>query len=85
MKSKLPVFVEYKMEHGQHPSSLDDLVPRYIPKIPTELVNDGEDDPYKKISYTNREGQAVFCFHTMRGPDSSAIYNIDKDTLWHDQ
>jgi len=37
------------------------------------------------ISYTLTEGGPVFAFRTIRGPDSAAVYNVDKDTLWHDQ
>ena len=48
MKELKPVFVKYKMENGEYPYALDDLVPEYISEIPAELVNNGKDDPYKK-------------------------------------
>jgi len=80
-----PVFMKYRMETGAYPGSLDELVPDYIPKVPPELVNDGKDDPYKKISYALEGGRPFFYFRTIRGPDSAAIYNVAEDTLWHDR
>ncbi len=85
LKELRPVFLKYKTENGAYPVSLDDLVPKYIQEMPRELINNGKDDPYKKISYTLTEGGPVFAFRTIRGPDSAAVYNVDKDTLWHDQ
>ena len=85
MKELKPVFAKYKMENGEYPHDLEDLVPEYIPEIPAELVNDGKDDPYKKIYYTLSHEGPVFYFKTIRGPDASASYNLDTDTLWHDQ
>ena len=85
MKELKPVFEKYKMENGEYPYDLDDLVPEYIPEIPAELVNDGKDDPYKIIYYTLTSGGPVFDFKTIRGPDASASYNVATDTLWHDQ
>jgi len=80
-----PVFMKYRMETGVYPGSLEELVPDYIPKVPPELVNDGKDDPYKKISYALEGGRPFFYFRTIRGPDSAAIYNVAEDTLWHDR
>jgi hypothetical protein len=85
LKELRPLFMKYKTEKGTYPASLDDLVPEYIPEVPRELVNNGEDDPYRKISYTLEGGRPFFYFRTIRGPDSAAIYNVDEDTLWHDQ
>lgn len=85
MKELKPVYAKYKMENGEFPYALDDLVPEYIPEIPAELVNDGKDDPYKEIYYTLSDAGPVFYFKTIRGPDASASYNLDTDTLWHDQ
>ena len=85
MQSLRPVFVQYKQNHGTYPSALEDLVPEYIPEIPPELVNDGREDPYKKIYYELQgEDQALFHFRTIRGPDSAAAYNIHEDTFWYD-
>ena len=85
MKELKPVFAEYKTENGEYPDALQDLVPEYIAEIPAELVNDGKDDPYKKIYYTLSHEGPVFYFKTIRGPDASASYNVDTGTLWHDQ
>ena len=85
MKELKPVFEKYKMENSEYPYDLDDLVPEYIPEIPAEIVNDGKDDPYKKIYYTLTSEGPVFDFKTIRGPDASASYNVATDTLWHDQ
>ena len=85
MKELRPVFVQYRQDNGTYPGALEDLAPKYLPEIPTELMHDGRDDPYKRISYTLEGGQPFFYFSTIRGPDSVAIYNMDEDTLWHDR
>jgi hypothetical protein len=85
LKGLRPVFMKYRTETGAYPGSLEELVPDYIPKVPPELVNDGKDDPYKKISYALEGGRPFFYFRTIRGPDSRAIYNVAEDTLWHDR
>jgi hypothetical protein len=54
-------------------------------EIPAELVNDGKEDPYKKIYYTLSHEGPVFYFKTIRGPDASASYNVATGTLWQDQ
>ena len=85
MKELKPVFVKYETENGEFPDALEDLVPDYIAEIPAELVNDGKEDPYKKIYYTLSHEGPVFYFKTIRGPDASASYNVATDSLWHDQ
>lgn len=85
MKELKPVFAKYKMENGQYPEALEDLVPEYLAEIPAELVNDGKEDPYKQIYYTQSLGEPVFYFKTIRGPDASASYNVETDAMWHDQ
>jgi hypothetical protein len=85
MKELKPVFVKYKAENGEFPNALEDLVPDYIAEIPAELVNDGKEDPYKKIYYTLSHEGPVFYFKTIRGPDASASYNVATDSLLHDQ
>ena len=53
--------------------------------ITAELVNDDRYDSYEKIFYELQgEEKAVFIFHTIRGPDSAAIYNIHEDTFWYE-
>ena len=71
-----PVFLRYRQEHGTFPEFLDDLVPTYLKRIPTALVNDGAKDPYKKITYTGNEEDGKFHFHSIRGPDSSTWYSM---------
>ena len=85
MKELKPVFAKYKMENGDYPYALEDLVPEYIAEMPAELVNDGKDDSYKKIDYTIDHKGPVFYFRTMRGPDSQASYNMETGTRWHAQ
>lgn len=81
-----PAFIQYRQDNGTYPSALEDLAPKYIPEIPPELVNDGHDDPYKKIFYALQgEEEALFIFHTVRGPDSAAIYNVHKNSFWYDR
>jgi len=85
MQQLRPVFIQYRHDNGTYPSALEDLVPGYIQEIPAELVNDGREDPYKKIYYELQgEDQALFYFRTIRGPDSAAVYNINEDTFWYD-
>ena len=84
MQELRPVFIQYRQDKGTYPPTLADLVPEYISEIPSELVNDGSDDPYRKISYEVQGEEAVFSFRTVRGPDSWAVYNIHKDSFWHD-
>lgn len=85
MKALKPVFAKYKMENGQYPEALDDLVPEYLPEIPAELVNDGKEDAYKRIYYTRSNDGPAFYFKTIRGPDASASYNVETGAMWHDQ
>ena len=85
MQELRPVFIQYRQDNGTYPSALEDLVPGYIPEIPAELVNDGRDDPYKKISYELQgEEEALFIFRTIRGPDSAATYDIHNDSFWYE-
>ena len=85
MQAMRPVFIQYRQEKGCYPSALEDLVPKYISEIPAELINDGHSDAYKKIRYELQdEDKAIFIFHTIRGPDSAAVYNIHEDTFWYE-
>lgn len=85
MQTLQPVFIQYRQENGFYPSALEDLVPKYISEIPAELINDGHSDPYKKIRYELQDkDKAIFIFHTIRGPDSTAIYYIHEDTFWYE-
>jgi hypothetical protein len=85
IKGLKPVLVEYLDEKGHYPITLEDLIPDYMQATPNELINDGIEDPYKKISYTLEEGQPVFYFRTNRGPDSVARLNVVSGKYWHDQ
>ena len=85
IKGLKPVFVEYLDEKGHYPRTLQGLIPDYIQAIPNELINDGMDDPYKKISYRLEKGQPVFYFRTSRGPDSAARLNVVSGEYWHDE
>lgn len=79
-----PVFIAYHADNGHFPEKLEDLVPNYIDFIPEVLINDGQNDPYKKIEYSALSGGPKFYFHTVRGPDSSASYDISTGESWHD-
>jgi len=85
IKALEPVFVKYLDEKGHYPKTLQDLIPYYMQVIPNELINDGIDEPYKKISYTLEKGQPIFCFRTHRGPDSAASFNVVTGEYWHDE
>ena len=85
IKELKPVFLKYRAEQGHYPKTLKDLVPAYIKAIPNELINDGKEDGYKRISYVLKKDQPVFYFHTHRGPDSAASLNVVDGTFWHDE
>jgi len=53
--------------------------------IPNELMNDGMEDPYKRISYALEKDQPIFYFNTHRGPDSAASLNVVDGTFWHEE
>jgi len=78
-KELRPVLLKYQKEHGSFPNMLEDLVPGYLNKVPSELINDGKEDPYKSISYETRGGEAYFSFRRVRGPDSGSIYFVSED------
>jgi hypothetical protein len=85
MQELRPVFIQYRQDNGAYPLALEDLVPGYISTIPAALVNDDRDDPYGKIRYVlQAEEEPIFIFHTIRGPDSAAVYNIHKDSFWYE-
>ena len=85
IKGLEPVFVKYLDEKGHYPKTLQDLIPDYMQAIPNELINEGIEDPYKKISYTLEKGQPIFYFRTHRGPDSGASLNVVTGEYWHDE
>ena len=80
-----PIFLKYKQENGTFPKDLDDLVPKYINQIPPSLINEGKEDPYKKISYSANGEDAIFWFHSHRGPDSSIWYSMAKNRYEHQE
>ena len=79
-----PVFLKYCEDKGHFPETLKDLVPEYLDRIPPELINDGQSDSYKKIYYEVGCDGPMFLFKTVRGPDSSASYNVVTGAYWHD-
>jgi len=56
MKALRPVFLKYRHDNGVYPPTLDELVPHYVAEIPPELINSGNGDPYKRITYTLQGG-----------------------------
>jgi hypothetical protein len=85
IKDLKPVFIEYHSDKGHYPISLEDLVPNYIEAIPEELINNGDEDPYKRISYDVADGGPEFSFRTIRGPDSAASLNVITGEYWQNQ
>ena len=85
MQELRPVFIQYRQDHGTFPPALENLVPDYITEIPAELISDGSEDPYRRIDYTlQEEEKAIFVFHTIRGPDSAAVYHIKENRFWYE-
>ena len=48
----------YRLDHGDHPSSLDELVPRYLSSVPSDPFGDQQIryDNSKKILYSVGQG-----------------------------
>lgn len=81
-----PVLLKYKEERGAYPSKLQDLVPNYLQGIPPELLNDGKNDGYKKITYEIIKcEEAQFVFFRKRGPDSSVTYHVSENRYEYDK
>ncbi|PKN19317.1 MAG: hypothetical protein CVU71_07355 [Deltaproteobacteria bacterium HGW-Deltaproteobacteria-6] len=78
-----PVLIKYKTERGNFPDRLQDLVPLYLRTVPPELVNDGKEDAYKKITYEVRKGEARFVFSRTRGPDARVTYHVHENKYEH--
>jgi len=80
-----PILLKYKDDHGSFPKTLDGLVPEYLPRIPDILVNAGQHDPYKRITYYLVDGKPVFLYRYVRGPDSRASYDVVADVFSRDK
>ena len=80
-----PIFLKYKQENNTFPIKLDDLVPKYIMEIPPALIYDEEVSAPLKIRYSGDEKDAVFWYHTHRGPDSSEWYSIAGNQYEHQE
>ena len=82
-KELRPVFLAFKAENGIYPATLDDLVPRYVERIPAVLLNDKGAVPGTRITYRGNVQDAVFQYHTTRGPDASEFYSMAHDRFEH--
>jgi hypothetical protein len=85
MRDIRPAFLKYRQDHGSYPESLTGLVPDYLDGIPPQLVNNGGEDQYRMISYVLQDGRPVFHYRIMRGPDSSAQYDLQDDAFRYDE
>ena len=79
-----PVFLEYAEDNKGFPETLDQMVPDYLVEIPNVLVNNGTEDSYERIEYFGRKETGIFSYHSIRGPDSGVVYDIEKDTFTSD-
>lgn len=80
-----PTLLKYKEDRGFFPDKLQDLVPDYLQAVPPELLNDGKEDIYKKITYRVFEGEARFFFSQIRGPDSRVTYHVSENRYEYDK
>lgn len=80
-----PVLLRYKADTGKFPSELDALCPRYLPQIPLVLNEQGESEVVKRIRYESDGESAQFIYHVVRGPDSTEVFDVVKNTFSRNQ
>jgi hypothetical protein len=71
-----PVLLRYKAETGSFPRTLELLVPKYLSQVPTELQNQPDVEPAKRIQYESVGDTARFTYHVIRGPDSTEVFDV---------
>jgi hypothetical protein len=71
-----PVLLRYKAETGSFPRTLELLVPKHLPQVPTVLQNAPDVEPAKRIQYESLGDTARFTYHVIRGPDSTEVFDV---------
>lgn len=75
----------YRAERGRYPSRLEDLVPGYLPQLPTSLVNRAEAESMAQLSYHADQDGAWASFNRHRGPDSRVEYDFANGGLRYNE
>jgi hypothetical protein len=76
-----PVLLRYKAETGRFPNKLDALSPKYLQQIPAVLNEQVETEAVKRIRYESDGENAQFVYHVVRGPDSTEVFDVTKNTF----
>ena len=76
-----PVLLRYKADTGNFPRTLEMLVPDYVPQISTVLHNAADVEPVKRIRYEVRDDTAKISYHVIRGPDSTEVFDVVKNSF----
>ena len=80
-----PAVQRYRAEQGRYPSRLEDLVPGYLPQLPTSLVNRPEAESMTQLSYHADRDGAWVSFNRHRGPDSRVEYDFANGALKYNE
>jgi hypothetical protein len=81
LKELRPVLLRYKEDTGKFPSKLEALSPQYLPQIPAVLKEQAETEAVKRIRYESNGETAQFTYHVIRGPDSTEVFDVTKNTF----
>jgi len=76
-----PVILRYKADTGSFPKTLEALVPQYLPQIPAVLLNVPDVEPAKHIRYESMDDNVRFSYHVIRGPDSTEVFDVVKNSF----
>ncbi|MEY2633973.1 MAG: hypothetical protein RIR00_2627 [Pseudomonadota bacterium] len=80
-----PVLLRYRVEQGEFPLRLQQLVPGYLAEIPPSLREEAESEPARRIRYQRQGDQAEFVYHLLRGPDSSELFEVESGRFRRDR
>jgi hypothetical protein len=75
-----PVLLRYKADTEKFPSTLEALIPKYLSQIPVVLQEQAETEAARRIRYESDGETAKFTYHLIRGPDSTEVFDVTKNT-----
>lgn len=78
-----PAVIQYIAEHGKAPGELSQLVPGYLPQLPTAIVSAKTAGPARRIQYVTTGKNAVFYYKTAGITGSETCYDIINDRDCH--
>jgi hypothetical protein len=76
-----PIILRYRADTGSFPKTLEALVPQYVPQIPAVLLNVPDVEPAKRIRYEPTDDNVRFSYHVIRGPDSTEVFDVVKNSF----